>query len=41
MIRIHDILMWIRTNILDPDPAIFFIDLQYVTKIKRYIIIYT
>jgi hypothetical protein len=30
VLRIHDILGWIR--ILDPDPAIFVIDLQDVSK---------
>jgi hypothetical protein len=31
--RIHDILVWIRIRILDPDPAIFVIDLQDANKI--------
>jgi hypothetical protein len=30
--RIHDILAWIRIRILDPDPAIFVIDLQDANK---------
>jgi hypothetical protein len=30
--RIHDILVWIRIRILDPDPAIFVIDLQDASK---------
>jgi hypothetical protein len=30
--RIHDILGWIRIRILDPDPAIFVIDLQDASK---------
>ncbi len=32
LLRIHDILGWIRIRILDPDPAIFVIDLQDASK---------
>ncbi len=32
MFRIHDILGWIRIRILDPDPAIFVIDLEHASK---------
>jgi hypothetical protein len=32
VLRIHDILGWIRIRILDPDPAIFVIDLQDASK---------
>jgi hypothetical protein len=32
VLRIHDILGWIRIQILDPDPAFFVIDLQDASK---------
>ncbi len=32
VMRIHDIFGWIRIRILDPDPAIFVIDLQDASK---------
>jgi hypothetical protein len=32
VLRIHDILWWIRIRILDPDPAIFVIDFHDANK---------
>ncbi len=32
VLRIHDIFVWIRIRILDPDPSIFVTDLQDTNK---------